>query len=442
MRTRPLAALALVVITAVPAVSGARGTKRPLERRLRAVQAMIAPNPQGLRRHLSARFLTVVPATKMKPVLRDYFKKAGAVTETRRIEAKGKHFAEYWFLTRTHVFAVKLGLDPRPPHKITTLWFGPPKRRLRSHADLLLALKKLPGKVSLAVWRLGGDKPRPVLQLNPDLPLAIGSTFKLYILGALIDRIAAGELRWEQTLRVREAWRSYPSGQLQRWPAGAPVSLASLAGQMISISDNTATDHLLFHLGRARVEAQQARMGHSRPTLNRPMLSTREMFMLKRTPGAEARIKRYLARKPHDRRTHLERTIARLPRWTFLGLDRRRPTAIDKLEWFASAADLCRALDWLRRRTENKATRLGRELLAINQGLRWSDARVRYAGFKGGSEPGVINLSWLVRRKTGGWYAVSAGWNDPGKVLETKRFDALMRSLILLLEGARSGRTG
>ena len=177
-------------------------------------------------------------------------------------------------------------------------------------------------------------------------------------------------------------------------------------------------------------------MGQTHPDRNRPMLSTREMFMLKRTPGAGARIKRYLARKPRDRRTHLERTIARLPRWTFLGLDRRRPTAIDTLEWFASTADICRALDWLRRRTKGKATRLGRELLAINQGLRWSEERVRYAGFKGGSEPGVINLSWLVQLRTGGWYAVSASWNDPGKLLETKRFDALVRSLILLLEGA------
>ncbi len=440
MRTRTLTALALValalVVTAGPTAAVARGAKSPLDQRLRAVRAMIAPKPQGLQRHLAARFLAVVPAAKMRPVLQDYYKRAGAVIETRRIEAKGARFAEYWFLTRSHVFAVKLGVAPKPPHKITTLWFGPPKRRHRSQAELLLALKKLPGKFSLAVWRLGGDTPRPVLQLNPNLPLAIGSTFKLYILGALIDRIAAGELRWEQTLRVREAWRSYPSGQLQRWPAGVPVSLASLAGQMISISDNTATDHLLFHLGRARVEAQQAHMGHTHPNLNRPLLSTREMFMLKRAPGAEARIKRYLARKPRGRRAHLERKIARLPRWTFLGLDRRRPTAIDQLEWFASAADICRALDWLRRHTTKTSTRLGRKLLAINQGLRWSEERVRYAGFKGGSEPGVINLSWLVQLKTGGWYAVSAGWNDPGKLLETKRFDALVRSLILLLEEA------
>ena len=50
---------------------------------------------------------------------------------------------------------------------------------------------------------------------------------------------------------------------------------------MISISDNTATDHLLHHLGRRNVEGQMVAMGHGTPQRNRPLLSTREMVMLR-----------------------------------------------------------------------------------------------------------------------------------------------------------------
>jgi len=56
-----------------------------------------------------------------------------------------------------------------------------------------------------------------------------------------------------------------------------------LANRMISISDNTATDHLLLTVGREAVESIQAAMGHSAPGLNAPFITTRELFVLKVT---------------------------------------------------------------------------------------------------------------------------------------------------------------
>jgi beta-lactamase class A len=41
-----------------------------------------------------------------------------------------------------------------------------------------------------------GEKPEPLASLNADTPLAIGSTFKLYLLGALL----AGKRPWNETV--------------------------------------------------------------------------------------------------------------------------------------------------------------------------------------------------------------------------------------------------
>ena len=47
---------------------------------------------------------------------------------------------------------------------------------------------------------LGGKTPRLRAQLGAHRRLAIGSTFKLYLLGALVDDIARGRRRWADTV--------------------------------------------------------------------------------------------------------------------------------------------------------------------------------------------------------------------------------------------------
>ena len=67
--------------------------------------------------------------------------------------------------------------------------------------------------------------------------MAIGSTFKLYVLSALSHAIARGEHRWDEVVTLNQ--RSFPSGQMQDWPRSTPVTLQTLATMMIAISDNT-----------------------------------------------------------------------------------------------------------------------------------------------------------------------------------------------------------
>ncbi|MGB3795677.1 MAG: serine hydrolase, partial [Alteraurantiacibacter sp.] len=146
-----------------------------------------------------------------------------------------------------------------------------------STEQLLSDIDALPGEVGVLVTRLGVGE--PLLSHNADQQFAIGSTFKLYVLSALGRSIAAGERSWDDVVTLSQ--RSYPSGQLQNWPAGAPVTLHTLATLMISISDNTATDQLIAELGRDTVEAEVVASGHAMPEGMFPFLTTRELFVLK-----------------------------------------------------------------------------------------------------------------------------------------------------------------
>ncbi|HYD38377.1 MAG TPA: serine hydrolase, partial [Allosphingosinicella sp.] len=93
-------------------------------------------------------------------------------------------------------------------------------------------------------------------------------------------------------------------------------------------------------------------------------------------------------------------------------------------------ADIVRTLDWLRRSGDPAA--LG--LLAINPGLDRSLASdFDYFGYKGGSEPGVLNMSFLLRNREGRWLAVSATWNNSAEPLDEARFATLMARLVGLM---------
>jgi hypothetical protein len=418
-------------------VSGAEAKPSPLARRVQQVREMVSGQPRNLKGVFTAHFLSRHPPAELTRTFRECFRKGGRIVSVRQVRAKGRFYGEYRFYSRSTVLPLKIGVRPTPPHQIHSLRLGVITPRLRSLDEVVRALGSLPGKVSFALWRVGekrGARPRPLKELNPDLPLAVGSAFKLYLLGSLVQEINAGRLRWARVIRLRDAWRSWPSGLLHTWPDNAPVTLQTLATQMIAISDNTATDHLLFLLGRRKVEAQLGRMGHSRPALNRPLLSTREMYLLKSMGKAKERIGRYSALSEAGRRRYLDRVIATLPREAFHGIDPSTPSAIDRVEWFASAADLCRALDWLRVNTTRSPARRARQLLTINKGLGWQEGRWRYVGYKGGSEPGVQNVSWLLRDRRGRWLVLSAAWNNPRVPLDTGRLYELIQSLIFLLE--------
>ena len=284
-------------------------------------------------------------------------------------------------------------------------------------------LAALPGTVNAMFAPLGGGA--PVIARNAGRPLALGSTFKLYVLAALAEDVKAGRRRWSDVVPLTE--KSFPSGQLQNWPKGAPVTLHTLAGLMIAISDNTATDQLIKELGRERILQLMRDSGHRKPGANDPFLTTRELFLLKASPDELIEIWRKGG------------TVTRTATATMIGQTSRPleevnavfgngPRAID-IEWFASPADLAALFAHMRRTADPEAFRI----MAINPSA--SDAikaNWRYIGFKGGSEPGVINLTWLLTDAAGRDWVLSLGWNNPAAVVDEGKLEALAQRILLL----------
>ena len=192
---------------------------------------------------------------------------------------------------------------------------------------------------------------------------------------------------------------------------------------MISRSDNSAADTLLALLGREKVEALLPLLGLRAPERNRPFLSTLELFAIKADPALTAR---WSAADEAGRRAMLPALgNAKVDAAALAGA----PRAIDRVEWFASPADLVRVMDWLRRNADETAL----AILAINSGLGPGSADgLAYLGYKGGSETGVIEMTFLIRRKDGGWRALAIAWNNPAAAIDEAKFVALAARLVAL----------
>jgi beta-lactamase class A len=320
--------------------------------------------------------------------------------------------------------AVAFTIEAAVPHRVTGLRITSVMPADDGPAKIAADFAALPGRSGFAIVRLGTRSPR--LALHADEQFAIGSTFKLWVLDALAQDIAAGRHRWDEVVRLGP--RSLPSGITQDWPDRAPVTVETLATLMISMSDNTATDTLIRLVGRGRIAARLRATGHSAPARNLPFLTTAESFALKLAPPA---VRSAYARANRAGRV---RILAELDTEKLLAegdvtaLD-GAPVGIDSIEWFASPLDVARVLDSLRRRSDPRVLQILGVAPALPEELR---APFPYVGYKGGSEVGVISLSWLLRAKTGRWTVVTASWNDPEAAVDGKRFASLAQRLVRL----------
>lgn len=325
------------------------------------------------------------------------------------------------------VVNAQIAIDPAPPHQVVGLLFTGPEMAGDTLDKLAADIRALPGTTGLGIYALGEGAPRLVAGIAPDKAMPLGSAFKLWVLGELAREVSAGERKWSDVVAIGPA--SLPSGITQNWPPGSPVTIQTLATLMISISDNTATDTLVSLEGE-QLDHFVTQAGVPRLA---PVLTTRQMFALKSPANADLATQWATSLAPSARRTLLDGNAARL-RTTpvdpmmFAG----KPTKVDTLEWFASPAETAGILDWLRK--QGGETPLS--LLAINPGIDpTTRGKFDYVGFKGGSEPGVVTLNFLVRRKDGRWLAIAAGWHRNDAGVEENRLIMLMtRALVLLAD--------
>jgi hypothetical protein len=199
---------------------------------------------------------------------------------------------------------------------------------------------------------------------------------------------------------------------MQTWSEGRPVALAEFAEYMIKISDNTATDHLMAILGREQVEKALVTARHSQPEVARPMLATAEMFKLKWAAPVEW-AKRFFSLSELDKKKMLDTDVSQIPLSQVgrNGVSMDLPTWIRQIEWFASNADLCRVMESLAARRDPTTLKiLSQNTPYVTVGeptSAWS-----YVGYKGGSEPGVISMTYLLRDKKGRLGCLSTSWSN------------------------------
>lgn len=320
-----------------------------------------------------------------------------------------------------------------------------------SWQDMDKAMDEMQGDISFGCYEVvPRDPAKPAGELvlmdiaarNEYRVLAVASTFKLYVLGALAEDVAAGKHAWTDELAIQEAAKSLPSGRMQLLPAGTTKPLEEFATGMISISDNTAADHLIRLLTRERVEAYTNALNDNTGR-NTPFLTTREAFALKLAADAA------LQEKFTDADDQAQRAmlapggeLADLVPDLEQASDWGEPRLIESAEWFASAKQLAHAFMRLRQLEQDPRNEpLGR-IMRKNPGLALDKSVWTSVAFKGGSEPGVLNMTWLLQRDDGRWYIFSVGQNDHARNIEQEEFNRLCyRGLAILAQDGRKQET-
>lgn len=295
------------------------------------------------------------------------------------------------------------------------------------------AFAEVPGTVGYLFTEITGDGVKPLYGQNEDERFAVGSSFKLYILGTLAAEANADRRQFDNIMRLQPQWIGPPASELAGWPIDSPVTLHTLALKMISISDNTATDHLLHLLGREPIEAQMAAMGHAHPQWNRPLLSTREMTSLrdKRTnmPGRE-----YNKLSEAAKRKFLAEKFSGQPDYEQLDFD---TAAYNVAEWYATPLDMARALAWLKRHSEpNQPAAPIRGILATETKLPHDEKIWPYVGFKGGSEDQLICGNWLLKNQNGRWYTFHVFCNSPHEGVKPDQIVPVIESLFAVIQAS------
>jgi hypothetical protein len=383
------------------------------------------PDKVAIETHFDASFLAAVPPDQVLGLISQLQDVTAPITFERVLDEPSDLQLTALFLGRDGTYAgITITVDGEQEHRILGLFLSPisdatPVVPVLSGWDDLEAVLAAAGpNYGISANEIAEDGTLTQLHgVNADLSLPIGSAFKFYVLAPLAERIAAGTSTWEQELVITGAVKSFPSGVTQLEPDGGKIAIKELATRMISISDNTATDMLLEHVGRDACEAALTMLGNSAPEKSLPFLKTREMFTFKLSGDAD-RLARYANGDEPTRREILEAMAGEaLPpldsaaNWT-------KPIAIDTIEWFASMADLGRAMVWLWNESDKPGLTELKEVLTKNPGVPNNAEVWKTVAYKGGSEPGVIALSWLLERVDGRRFHFACAVNNPASVLD------------------------
>lgn len=422
---------ALLSVPAVPLMAqepiGTAETTAPTPLEARSSQILAVINGETAPEEVfSDGFLAAIPSAQLKGLSDSLVAQFGPAVEVALLDPRKGTRAALEIRFERGLAKGGIAIDPAADNRVSELVFTSVDA-VAPEGDtpekIAADLAALPGRVNALFAPLDGGA--PVIVIGADTPLALGSTFKLYVLAALAEDVKAGKRTWPDVVPLTA--KSFPSGKLQDWPESAPLTLHTLASLMISISDNTATDQLIKLLGRDHVLGLMRETGHADPGLNDPFLNTRELFQLK--GGNAAQLAAYQAGDA-DARSAILATLDKqsVTLQEINAAFATGPKALD-VEWLASPRDLAKLFAHMLKTADREVF----GILAINPsatpGIK---AKWDYLGFKGGSEPGVLNLTWLLRDNAGTWHVLTLGWNNAAANVDVASLDAIAQRILLL----------
>lgn len=260
---------------------------------------------------------------------------------------------------------------------------------------------------------------------------SLGSVFKLYILGTLKEKMGEENL-WQKNLSIKESLKSLPGGVMQNYENGSLYSTKEFATKMISISDNTATDHLLNFVGPKNVYSFLSSENlNSFSSLNHPFLSSLDFF--KARAFFTKKMATEYANSSFDKRLKMLKglKISRVDLMKKLN-GWKKPRSIDEVQWFASANDICalyKKLDSYHDKDLYDVLSVNTPFVDLSKSKKWN-----YAGYKGGSEPGVLEMSYLLKGNNNKSYCLYLGGNNPKNAIKQEEFMSLIEGIFIFLE--------
>lgn len=381
--------------------------------------------------HFSPDFIKALPEDHFHNLIADILSTIGNCIDTHKVDGNEQK-ATYQFIsnsTRYVAFAFSIDendlidslqiVDIAFPDIVIDSWDAAERYVHSSHGHLSITIENFSKK---SLYAINGTYLQP-----------LASGFKLYVLGALTDLIRTGFFTWDQTFPIRDEWKSLPTGVMQNLPADQHVSLKTFSEYMIRISDNTATDHLINIIGRSKVESQLQIMGNHFESLNKPFLTTSEMFKIKWASPLNI-IDAFIRGDEWTRRSLLEKEVAAisLNRVGTNGVSMKNPSFIREIEWFGSTNDLCSAMKALKEKNSPEVFDiLSKNIpsLSLGDNSFWS-----YGGYKGGSEPGVLTATYLVQNKNSEWGCIALAWHDENQNINQWVFFDFASKLLKLTE--------
>ena len=406
-----------------PSANIAAQPATPLDTRIAQLPAVLA-GKMDASEFFAPAFLGAVPEEQLRALSDQFIAQYGQPIRVTSVAPYGPTSATVKIEYEKAIATADISVEAAAPHKVVGLLIKGFELKGDSFAKIDAEFASLPGVAGYLVEKVGADGARSqIAGRNVTQPFAIASTFKLYVLAELASQVDAGRRKWSDVVPLTNI--SYSSPATQGWPRDTPVTLQTLATWMISVSDNAATDALIRVLGREAIEKKLALVGHSSPDKALPLLTTVEAFALKTNPvlrkafetATEAKQRALLEEKASELTYEKVNLVA-------LGSG---PAAIDSIEWFASPTDVAGLLHNMR--GMNNETMLN--ILSVNKGVApTSSAKWAYLGYKGGSEPGVISMTFLGKSKAGDYYTVTGSWNNAAAEVNNAAFIALMGRLL------------